>query len=704
ALTKATKGAVPIQLVKGVKFKGKVLPKSWRDIAKHVDLEWAVGVKEETTSLLPLADCRGLARSVVQNRFPGAHIISAKRKAKNGKNGKNGKSGLVVTRSVAKSILKHIKAEPPRPLASVALLRAALGALEEAAGCGCLWGNERELCSKVILDARIQEFFDGPEMGIIRAKEVPPPERLAGCLRPYQLTGYHWLVNNARNGLGCILADDMGLGKTLQAISLLLYMKQNGLLERPMLVVVPKGVLTTWSRELAHWAGDELSVHVYFGNKRCLPHMAAPAVPEPLRRRARGKQPEPELPAPKPRKRKAAAAVSTADVFLTSYGVCRSDAARLACPDTFGGMILDEAQQIKNYNSQISKAVKMVAEQVGPVRVALTGTPVENRMADLHSQFEFILPGYLASSRQEFEKDFGKPLAAVAKGAQHPAYFEQQTLLRRIVAPFILRRSKTDPKVAGDLPPKIEQTHECELSTAQQKLYLQAQEAFQDLPSRDDKFRRCGHILKMLQAFREICNHPACLADSRRPEQVHVKPTEVEASGKCSKLQELLTTIFESGEKALIFSNSLVAIDMLCAQIRGRFNCEPLKIVGSMSTEQREAAMSAFQTNPACPLIILSLQAGGVGLTLTAATHVIHFDRQYNPAKENQATDRAHRIGQKKTVCVHRLVSKDTFEERLGQIMEQKQRLSDLTMAGGRGWIADLDDRQLRDLFSLKSS
>ncbi|CAK9046877.1 unnamed protein product [Durusdinium trenchii] len=541
----------------------------------------------------------------------------------------------------------------------------------------------------------------------------------------------------------------MGLGKTLQSISLILYMKQHGMLDKPMLVVVPKGLLTTWSkdrcerfrvfsaRELKMWAGDELKVHTYFDNKRCvLPHMAAHALAAQTakakrgptateqKRRLIGKQSStvfdkdwlwkrhPPVQAAQElsekqkqqraakRQEKRLQKVSSADVFLTSYGVFRADverkdffreavkldlfefsAEKLACPDAFSGIILDEAQQIKNYNAQISKAVKQVAELVGPVRIALSGTPVENRLADLHSQFErlsawengpwevpvvgrpsgggrgggrimehpvgeapgtgflasapgstrFILPGYLASSRKEFEQNFGKPIAQAARGVENPDFLRQQRLLQRIVRPFILRRLKTDPEICKDLPEKIDQ----------QKLYKAAQEAFQQLPSRDDKFARHNHIFSMLQALREICNHPFCLAENRRPQGFGKEDipnsSTLSASGKCTKLEELLRSILESNEKVLIFSTSLTALEMLSKQITDGFNCKVLKIVGSMGKDQREAVMNSFQTDPASSVLLLSLQAGGVGLTLTAASHVIHFDRQYNPAKENQA-------------------------------------------------------------------
>eukprot|EP00930_Biecheleria_cincta_P045368 TRINITY_DN31279_c0_g1_i1.p1 TRINITY_DN31279_c0_g1~~TRINITY_DN31279_c0_g1_i1.p1 ORF type:complete len:1107 (+),score=226.73 TRINITY_DN31279_c0_g1_i1:71-3391(+) len=726
ALKRASKGAREVSIVTVVTFrKGKAAPAAWRDISKHVDHEWAVAVpksplqdgSEPRPVLLTLVDCKLLARSVTQSKECGAgpHIITAKGQLlRELAEGPRKPVSLSVGSSVAKSILKKLKskAEPPAQLHSFSLLKAALGALEG-----------------VVLDSRVQEFFDSPETGIIRAKELAAPSAVSDVLRPYQLTGYQWLVNNARNGLGCILADDMGLGKTIQAISLILYMKQHDMLQRPILVVVPKGLLSSWQRELKRWAGDKLKLHVYFGQQRQLLANASPDAIEkhaenadvtasaPKRRRLSRKQAAPDVAPPvvavaAPQKRKGRHAVSgcdEADVFLTSYGTFRIDAEKLASGQVFGGMILDEAQQIKNYSSLIAKAVKRMAEATGSIRVALSGTPVENRLADLHSQFEFILPGYLAASRADFERDFGKPLAAAVKrrGQVDPIAVEKQRLLQRIVQPFILRRLKTDPAIAADLPPKVEQTHDCDLSEIQAKLYRAVQEATLQRAAQAEGFGRHGLVLAMLHALREVCNHPTCLAEKRRPDQFPTDnfplPGSIEASGKCAKLHEILDAALQSGEKVLIFSSYLGTIDVLAQQIEERFNDKVLKIVGSMDKDQREAAVDSFQTDPNCSVLLLSLQAGGVGLTLTAATHVVHFDRCYNPAKENQATDRAHRIGQKKTVFVHRLVTKDTFEERLGEIMEQKQQLSDLTVQSGEGWIADLNNEELRDLFSLKS-
>jgi len=717
-----------------VSFKrGKARPKVWRDISNYVELQWVVCVnvppdeklvasedpdigvvldQRERPVILTLADCKSMAQSVLGCRDAGReHTLTAKGQKLNRCVGAGKRKGahLMLTQSTAKRILKLQKANAaaPAPLHSFSLLKAALGVVEE-----------------VVLDDAVQAFFDSPEIGLIRAKEVPPPEQLKDVLRPYQLSGYHWLVNNVRNGLGCILADDMGLGKTLQAIALMLYMKQNGMLTKPMLVVVPKGLLGTWQKELKRWADDSLSVHCYVGAQRqLLPGMvpaaaSSSAAPPQKMRRLNSKQNAKKLfvkPAKVPKVR---VAEESKDVFLTSYGTFRSNVKALSVPGAFSGMLLDEAQQIKNYSTQISKAVKDVAEHVGQLRISLSGTPVENKLQDLHSQFEFILPGYLANSRMEFQRNFASQItrgvrrtvrSKAAEAMPDVGAMVSQERLRRLVSPFLMRRLKGE--VAKDLPDKVEQDQECELSEHQKRIYVAIQEqCLRETSLQADRFQRHAKVLTMLHALREVCGHPSLVSPKRLPDSMvevvekHAKQPPAD-SGKVERLMELLDGIVQGGEKVLIFSNYLNTIAMLQKVIQQRFNKEVLKIVGEMGIPAREATVEKFQNDAdgSYPVMLLSLKAGGEGLTLTAATHVIHFDRQYNPAKEAQATDRAHRIGQKKTVFVHKLICKDTFEEKLNAIMQEKQQLSDVTVRAGEDWIADLNDAQLRDLFSLGS-
>ena len=717
-----------------VSFKrGKARPKVWRDISNYVELQWVVCVnvppvppderlvasedpdigvaldQRERPVILTLADCKSMAQSVLGCRDAGReHTLTAKGQKLNRCVGAGKRKGahLMLTQSTAKRILKlqKAKAAAPAPLHSFSLLKAALGVVEE-----------------VVLDDAVQAFFDSPEIGLIRAKEVPPPEQLKDVLRPYQLSGYHWLVNNVRNGLGCILADDMGLGKTLQAIALMLYMKQNGMLTKPMLVVVPKGLLGTWQKELKRWADDSLSVHCYVGAQRQLlpgmvPAASSSTAPPQKMRRLNSKQNAKKLFVKQPKAPKVRVAEESKDVFLTSYGTFRSNVKALSVPGAFSGMLLDEAQQIKNYSTQISKAVKEVAEHVGQVRISLSGTPVENKLQDLHSQFEYILPGYLSNSRVEFQKNFAAQItrgvrrtvrSKAAEAMPDVGALVSQERLRRLVAPFLMRRLKGE--VAKDLPDKVEQDQECELGEQQKRIYVAIQEQCLRETLQADRFQRHAKVLTMLHALREVCGHPSLVSEKRLPASMvevvqHTKQPPAD-SGKVERLMELLDGIVQGGEKVLIFSNYLNTIAMLQKVIQQRFNKEVLKIVGEMGIPAREATVEKFQNDAdgSYPVMLLSLKAGGEGLTLTAATHVIHFDRQYNPAKEAQATDRAHRIGQKKTVFVHKLICKDTFEEKLNAIMQEKQQLSDVTVRAGEDWIADLNDAQLRDLFSLGS-
>eukprot|EP00930_Biecheleria_cincta_P044855 TRINITY_DN30902_c0_g1_i1.p1 TRINITY_DN30902_c0_g1~~TRINITY_DN30902_c0_g1_i1.p1 ORF type:complete len:1154 (+),score=234.40 TRINITY_DN30902_c0_g1_i1:35-3463(+) len=729
ALDQATKDAKVVRLVTAVRFQDpNVVPRAWRDISRCVALEWAVAISDRLRSsppfLVPLEHIQQEVQSMVKDKniandqfhvFIVAGEVQRLCRA-------DSPVPLYISTKDATAILEALKAgsSPPAELHSFTFLKAALGALDD-----------------VVLEPRVQEFFDSPHTGIIRVKDVPVPGALEQCLRPYQVVGYRWLVNNARNGFGCILADDMGLGKTIQAIALMLYMKENSMLEYPILVVVPKSLLSTWCKEIARWAKSELSVHVYHGQQRQLLANAAACcdgegnaelceAAQPLQKRARVAKQESQScndDAPPASSREALSKqrrskvvpvlskIARADVMLTSYGTFRSDVNLLLSKQKFSGLVLDEAQQIKNCSSQVSKAAKIMASSVGSIRMALSGTPVENRLADLHSQFEFILPGYLASSRADFEKNFGQPLAAaVRKGTITQAHVaERQQLLRKMTQPFVLRRLKTDKAIISDLPPKVEQTHECELSSYQERLYAAVQERHLQKTAEaagSSSIARRGQVLAMLHALRQVCNHPECLSKDCWPGDLKYQAPAhaVEDSGKCAKLQELLEHILESNEKVIIFSCYLSTVDLLVAQIKKCWNIRVLKLVGAMDKQARDAAVQSFQTDPVCPVLILSLQAGGVGLTLTAATHVVHFDRCYNPARENQATDRAHRIGQNKTVFVHRLVTKDTFEERLSEIIEDKQKLSDLMELSGEDWVADLGDAELRSLFALSSA
>eukprot|EP00435_Cladocopium_sp_Y103_P064603 s1171_g26.t1 len=570
AKCEAEKNACSLNLVKLVRFKSNDRPKAWREISSYVVLEWFVMMEsneaEKAVQCRRLQDFIPVARQVIGEETNQDQIFNSK---------EPNACAFRMSRSVANKILKFesVTSVTSETVDSLTLMRASLSASLTT--------------MSFLLAPEVKEYFNGP-IGLLKPKNVHPPASLASILRSYQVAGFRWLVNNAQNHLGCLLADDMGLGKTLQTICLMMYLKQENLLkaQSQWLVVVPSGLIETWRRELEHWAKDTLKLHLYYGNRRQLPPAAAEGEPAAKKRR-KSKQPENQPNQPN-HPNNVVPEVSAVDVVLTSYGVLSRDAEKLK-KIRIGGMILDEAQQIKNPNTDQSKAVKRVA-QVAEIRVALTGTPVENTLTDLYSIFEFILPGYLAEYASDFDRTFSNPLKGAARKGMDATSKERKDLLNRIKEPFMLRRLKTDPRIAADLPAKIEQTHECELSHKQRKLYQLVQEK---------QLAACSTgsqgPLQMLHAMREVCNHPATLDERRRPEAYDYekhppKSTDVEISGKCAKLHELLDTILAAGEKVLVFATRLSAIDVLMQQIQKRKDKpKAMKIIGDVKPQEREA-------------------------------------------------------------------------------------------------------------------
>lgn len=415
----------------------------WRDVSKYVSLDWSVLMESKTVRVL--VKVQQLQKWATEMEGV-EHFVSAQMTSGNQQRGQS--DFFCLSSDVATTILEKCGAPAPDPVHYITLLK-----------CACGGSNQ------VVLDKEVQDFFNGPA-GIVTPQEVPPPPQVAKFLRNYQLKGYQWLVNNARNHLGSLLADDMGLGKTLQTISLMLYLKKNDLLKKPMLVVVPKGLLPTWQRELEYWAAGDLTVHVFYGDHRRLPATAetleaAASAPPPKRRRVRAKQHDAVAEAEAPSN------AVRIDVVLTAYGTVRSDAEKLSAPKMFAGLVLDEAQQIKNPKTQLSNSLNQIAKEVGPLRVALTGTPVENGLTDLYSIIEFILPGYLSSSKENFQKDFAGRLKLAARKGKTSEDQKALDLLNRLKAPFVLRRSKTDNEIEADLPEKLEKTYVCELGKEQ---------------------------------------------------------------------------------------------------------------------------------------------------------------------------------------------------------------------------------------------
>ena len=499
----------------------------------------------------------------------------------------------------------------------------------------------------------VEVVADGPLADLVarlRGGDGTREPRLAGIaatLRDYQRRGVAWLQTMADLGLGALLADDMGLGKTLQTISLLA--GRTG--DRPQLVVCPTSVVGNWERELSRFA-PELPVIRHHGPDR-------PAEPEEFKAGA---------------------------VAITSYGLLRRDLALLESVD-WDVVVLDEAQQIKNPAAQAAKAARRLPSTT---RVALTGTPVENRLSELWSIMEFTNPGLLGGF-ERFKDRFALPV----ERWRDPAATAR---LRSLTAPFMLRRLKSDPTVAADLPAKQEATVVCTLTREQATLYQATVRTLLDEEGLGSGMERRGRILKLLTALKQICNHPAHYLGELGPLRGR--------SGKLARSTEMLAEVVAAGDRALIFTQYREMGDILVRHLSAELRLPPVPFLhGGVSRAGRDAMVEAFQTDEAaCPLLIVSLKAGGTGLNLTRATHVVHYDRWWNPAVEDQATDRAYRIGQTRTVNVHKLVTGGTLEERIADVLESKRALADAVVGTGETWLTEMNDEELRALVSLSAT
>jgi non-specific serine/threonine protein kinase len=484
-----------------------------------------------------------------------------------------------------------------------------------------------------------------------RLAAVQADAGLQATLRPYQQTGLNWLWFLSELGLGACLADDMGLGKTIQVISLLL--AQKGCRKGPSLLVLPASLLSNWKSELERFAPTLKVVSLH---------------PSEIER------PELERVAVDPE-----GALAAVDAVLTTYGMLqRQDWLRRL---SWNLIVLDEAQAIKNPATSQAKAVKALS---GRARIALTGTPVENRLSDLWSLFDFICPGLLGSA-QRF-----KQFAASLEKHEPPSYAP----LRALVRPYILRRLKTDRSVISDLPDKVEMAAWCGLSKVQARLYGQAvQELADRLAEQQEGIKRRGLILAALLRFKQICNHPdQALGDGDFAE---------ERSGKFSRLRELAEEIASRQEKALIFTQFREITGPLATFLARLFGRPGLVLHGGTPVAERKRLVDRFQHDDGPPFFVLSLKAGGTGLNLTAASHVIHFDRWWNPAVENQATDRAFRIGQKRNVVVHKFVCKGTVEEKIDALIAAKAGLAAELLEGAETLLTEMDDEALLRLVAL---
>jgi SNF2 family DNA or RNA helicase len=482
-------------------------------------------------------------------------------------------------------------------------------------------------------------------------KDINPGKALKATLRPYQQAGVNWLRLLSQLGLGACLADDMGLGKTMQVISLLLVMKKNSS-DMPSLLVLPASLLANWKTELERFAPSLrcLFIHSSQLNKKAMDDMANETT-----------------------------ALNNIDIALTTYGtLMRQDWLQ---QQEWQLLVLDEAQAIKNPSARQSKAVKKLKAKA---RIALTGTPVENRLSDLWSLFDFLNPGLLGSARRF--KGFVKSLSERES--------DQYAPLRNLVSPYILRRLKTDRSIISDLPEKTEVTAYCGLSKAQAAQYQQAVKQLAKAIANTDGIKRRGLVLSYLLRFKQICNHPSQLLgdDQYDPKK----------SGKFQRLAQLCEEIASRQEKLLVFTQFREMTSPLANFLAQQFGQPGLVLHGGTPVKQRQKKVEQFQDEEGPPFFILSLKAGGTGLNLTEASHVIHFDRWWNPAVENQATDRAFRIGQKKNVLVHKFVCQGTVEEKIDALINEKTALAnDLLEGGADTLLTAMDDKALLNLVSL---
>jgi hypothetical protein len=482
---------------------------------------------------------------------------------------------------------------------------------------------------------------------------VPVSGGLRGTLRPYQERGVAWLRSLASLGLGACLADDMGLGKTIQVLAFLLAQRQAAPKDtRPHLVVCPTSVVGNWERELSRFA-PSLPVVRHYGTERS-------------------------------RSAEALAKGRAGAVVLTTYGLLRRDAEALLAVD-WATAVLDEAQNIKNAASHTARTARALRAQH---RFALTGTPVENRLAELWSILEFATPGLLGRL-ETFRHHYAVPIERYRDE-------EAAERLRRIVHPFILRRLKSDPTVIQDLPPKNEMKTVCSLTREQATLYRAVVDDAMRTIKESEGIQRKGRVLALITALKQICNHPAQYLGESAPLGGR--------SGKLARLGEMLEEVLAVGDRALVFTQFREMGDRLVAYLSGALAVEVLFLHGGVSRAARERMVQRFQEDARGPRVfVLSLKAGGTGLNLTGASRVFHFDRWWNPAVEDQATDRAYRIGQQKAVQVYKLLTAGTVEEKIDRLLEDKRDLASRIVGVGEQWITELDDAALRELFTLSA-
>lgn len=503
------------------------------------------------------------------------------------------------------------------------------------------------------IEIELDDYYDKLFERLLQIGDIPEaevPSSLQATLRPYQKQGVEWLLYLRQLGFGALLADDMGLGKSIQTITYLLYVKEQNLRSGPALIIAPTSVLGNWQKEFERFA-PHMNTKLYYGSNR-------------------------------PKGDDFTSFLQDADVVLTSYALAQLDEEEL-CAKRWDAIVLDEAQNIKNPHTKQSRAVRNLKANH---KIALTGTPMENRLSELWSIFDFLNRGYLGSLPQ-FQRRFVSPI----EKDRDETKIQQ---VQRLIGPFLLRRTKQDKNVALNLPDKQEQKAYCPLTGEQASLYEQlVQDTLTQVQGLTGIERR-GFILMMLSKLKQICNHPSLYLKEEHPRDV------VKRSMKMETLVELIENIRDQNESCLIFTQYISMGNILKNFLEEHFGERVLFLNGSVPKKERDNMIEQFQ-NGTYSIFLLSLKAGGTGLNLTAANHVIHYDRWWNPAVENQATDRAYRIGQKRFVHVHKLITTGTLEEKIDEMLERKQSLNNAIITSDN-WITELSTDELKELLGVE--
>lgn len=488
------------------------------------------------------------------------------------------------------------------------------------------------------LDKNLTAFINK----LYNPEDILLPKGLNAIMRPYQLKGFEWIYSTIQSGLGVCIADDMGLGKTLQVIAVILKLKEEKKLTNQVLVICPTTLLGNWLREVEKFAPG-LNAKIYHGDDR---HFT-----------------------------------ESVDIVITTYNLVRLYDEYFASRE-WTLLVIDEAQNIKNPSTYQTKSIK---ELTGKYRIAMTGTPVENRLTELWSIFDFLNPDFFGTLKW-FRSEYAMPIESYQ--IEHKV--EE---FKKITSPFMIRRLKSDKSIIADLPDKIVKDEFCYLSKEQIVIYQKILKDDLDIIEKLKGTARRGKVFQMINALKQICNHPSHFTKK--------KAYHPNLSGKSQRLVSLLENILPTGEKTILFTQYTEMAEILLDILDKHLGIQPDFFHGGLMRKEREKIIFNFQKDPTKQLILISLKAGGTGLNLVEATNVIHYDLWWNPAVEDQATDRAYRIGQTKNVQVHRFITLGTFEEKINSIIQGKRSLTDLTLIKGEKWITELSNEELKELFVL---